>query len=124
MHPRRYLIAALLLVAMGGTLYGTRSSILPWAARWLNVGQRPAKADYVYVLGGDATFRPLVAAAIAGENIKFFASLLVYRPVVSLLAAAAALALLVAAIVAPRWIGRCRLRRRAEAFREMSRSGP
>jgi len=82
MHPRRYLIAALLLAAIGGVLYGARSSVLPWAARWLNVGQRPAKVDYVYVLGGDVNFRPLVAAAIyrAGLAKKVLVSHVDFEP--------------------------------------------
>jgi uncharacterized SAM-binding protein YcdF (DUF218 family) len=79
---RRCLAAAFLLVAVGGVLYGVRASVLPCAARWLDVGERPAKADYVYVLGGDVNVRPLVAAAIfrAGLAKKILVSHVDFEP--------------------------------------------
>jgi len=76
------LIAALLLVAAGCVLYGERGAILPRIALWLDVGERPTKADYVYVLGGDVNVRPLVAAAIyrAGLAKKVLVSHVDFEP--------------------------------------------
>jgi uncharacterized SAM-binding protein YcdF (DUF218 family) len=76
------LIAVLLLVAAGCALYAARAAVLPCAARWLDVGERPAKADYVYVLGGDVNVRPLVAAAIfrAGLVKKVLVSHVDFEP--------------------------------------------
>jgi uncharacterized SAM-binding protein YcdF (DUF218 family) len=53
-----------------------RRQMLPWAARWLDVGEPPTKAEYVVVLGGDVNVRPLVAAALfrAGLAAKVLVS--------------------------------------------------
>ena len=57
---RKLLIVGTLL----GGLYLARSAILPMAARWLDVGEKPQAADYVMVLAGEENTRPFVAAAI------------------------------------------------------------
>jgi uncharacterized SAM-binding protein YcdF (DUF218 family) len=63
-RPGRRWLAA--FVAVGGfiCLYLVRGSVLPLAARWLDVGQKPHRADCAFVLGGDAEIRPFVAAAL------------------------------------------------------------
>jgi uncharacterized SAM-binding protein YcdF (DUF218 family) len=68
-HLRRYVTATVLLLAAAAIFYGMRASLLPCAARWLDVGERPAKADYVLVLGGDVNVRPLVAAALVRAGL-------------------------------------------------------
>ncbi|MCR4411966.1 MAG: YdcF family protein [Thermoguttaceae bacterium] len=60
---RRRLLAAAVLVGLLALLYALRAQILPLAATWLDVGEKPRKADYVLVLGGDGNSRPFAAAA-------------------------------------------------------------
>ncbi len=59
---RRWLVVgpAVLLLA-----YALHPVVFVWAGHWLNVGERlDAPVDYVYVLGGEASTRPFLAAAI------------------------------------------------------------
>jgi uncharacterized SAM-binding protein YcdF (DUF218 family) len=60
---RRRLIVAVVLVGLLASLYAVRTHLLPLAAYWLDVGEKPRKADYVLVLGGDGNSRPFAAAA-------------------------------------------------------------
>ncbi len=60
---RRRLIAAVVLVGVLALLYALRAHLLPLAAYWLDVGEKPRQADYVLVLGGDGNARPFAAAA-------------------------------------------------------------
>ncbi len=60
---RRRLIAAISLVGVLALVYATRARILPLAAQWLDVGEKPRRAEYVAVLGGDRNARPFAAAA-------------------------------------------------------------
>jgi uncharacterized SAM-binding protein YcdF (DUF218 family) len=54
-----------LTVAACVALYAARVQVLPWAARWLDVGRPPASpADYVYILGGGTGTRELTGAVI------------------------------------------------------------
>lgn len=45
-------------------LYLARTAILIGLAAWLDVGQPPIKADYVFILPGNEQTRPFVAAAL------------------------------------------------------------
>ena len=73
---RRRLVTVTVLLLTVVALYAGRRHLLPWAARWLDVGEKPALAEYVFVLGGDENVRPFVAAAIvrAGLAKKALAS--------------------------------------------------
>jgi uncharacterized SAM-binding protein YcdF (DUF218 family) len=64
MSRRRLLIALLLGAAVVTLCWTTRSPVLRAAARWLNVGEPPHKADYVMVLNGGEDTRPFAAAAL------------------------------------------------------------
>jgi uncharacterized SAM-binding protein YcdF (DUF218 family) len=55
------LIAAGVAVVLAGVL---NPWSLPWAARWLDVGQDPQKADAVVLLNGSLSSRPFVASAL------------------------------------------------------------
>jgi uncharacterized SAM-binding protein YcdF (DUF218 family) len=61
---RRRGMVLLACAALCGGLYGLRGLYLPSLARWLDVGQRPVRADYLMVLGGDDNTRPFAAAAL------------------------------------------------------------
>jgi len=56
-------LGALVLVAAVGR------SLLPLAPGWLNIGGRPARADYALVLGGGADSRPLMAAVLYHQHL-------------------------------------------------------
>ena len=64
---RRWRIGAVAL-AVGGSVLGLaylfRSAWLPGVGQFLDVGQSPARVDYVYVLGGGTDSRPFAAAAL------------------------------------------------------------
>ena len=47
-----------------GLAYLCRSAWLPGVGQFLDVGQPPARVDYVYVLGGGTDSRPFAAAAL------------------------------------------------------------
>lgn len=49
-------------------LYAARIPLLRAAAHWLDVGQAPTKADYVFVLPGNEQTRPFVAAALVKKQ--------------------------------------------------------
>ena len=58
--------AGLLLVAAAlALLWAARAPLLRAAARWLDVGGPPRRADYIMVLNGDEPTRPFAAAALA-----------------------------------------------------------
>ncbi|PQO38054.1 YdcF family protein [Blastopirellula marina] len=51
-------------IAVIALLYAARNPLLRAASHWLDVGQAPTKADYVFVLPGNEQTRPFVAAAL------------------------------------------------------------
>ena len=53
----------------GLVVFWNRSSLLPYMSTWLDVGESPDCADYVYILPGDETLRPLVGAAIVNAGL-------------------------------------------------------
>lgn len=55
-------LAALLLLALGA--YALRGQILFGVGHWLDAGEVPARADLVYLFGGDIESRPARAAAL------------------------------------------------------------
>ena len=56
---------ALVLAAVGClVLWAQADRVLPAAARWLDVGTPPARVDAVFILPGDQSVRPVVAAAL------------------------------------------------------------
>ena len=62
-------------------LYLARSAVLCAAGQWLNVGETLAEpVDYVFVLGGDASTRPFLAAAI--YRAGYTRQILIPRPAV------------------------------------------
>jgi uncharacterized SAM-binding protein YcdF (DUF218 family) len=63
-HRGRSLVVLLVILAMVGLAGFFHARWLPWAGLWLDVGQPPRDADYVFILGGGAEVRPFVAAAI------------------------------------------------------------
>ena len=67
---RRWLIgvgvAAILMAATVGLF---PELVLPAVAEWLDVGQRPAAADYVMVMPGDEETRPFVAAGMVRRGM-------------------------------------------------------
>jgi len=66
MSRRRRLSVGLLLVAVVlALLWAGRAPLLRAAARWLDVGGPPRRADYIMVLNGDESTRPFAAAALA-----------------------------------------------------------
>jgi len=64
----RRLTAVLCVAGAAFVLWASSAAILPWFSRWLDVGERPVKADYVIVLLGDEQTRPFVAAALVKEG--------------------------------------------------------
>jgi len=56
-------LGALVLVAAVGR------SLLPLAPEWLNIGGRPARADYALVLGGGADSRPLMGGVLYRQGL-------------------------------------------------------
>jgi uncharacterized SAM-binding protein YcdF (DUF218 family) len=63
--PRRLLVVAILLLG----LYLARGRLLPAAARFLDVSEPPREVDAVMVLGGGASTRPFVAAALVRAGL-------------------------------------------------------
>lgn len=61
---RRRFVALLCFAAILAGLFLGRGQFLPWAARWLDVGQPPRRGDYVIVLGGNVAVRAFVAASL------------------------------------------------------------
>lgn len=61
--PRRY-VWTLSLLAVLAAAYGFRDAWLPAMGRWLDVGERPVKADYGFVAAGDVDSRPFAAALL------------------------------------------------------------
>ncbi|MEN6498174.1 MAG: YdcF family protein [Thermoguttaceae bacterium] len=78
MKRRRWLILGATL-ALILTLYFGSDRLLPLPARWLDVGDRPRRADYVLVLGGDAGTRAVAAAMLVRR--KYASTVLVPRTV-------------------------------------------
>lgn len=78
MKRRRWLILGATL-ALILTLYIGSDRLLPLPARWLDVGDRPRRADYVLVLGGDAGTRAVAAAMLVRR--KYASTVLVPRTV-------------------------------------------
>lgn len=68
MKRRRWILFTLFVAAAAIVLLASSPAILPCFSRWLDIGQRPVKADYVMVLLGDEQTRPFVAAALAAEG--------------------------------------------------------
>ncbi len=64
-------VIRLCLCAVGviGVGIAYRAAWLPSVANWLDVGVRPRKADYVMVLPGGASTRPLVASAMISRGL-------------------------------------------------------
>ena len=58
--------AALLLIVLGAWLL--RAPILRGVGHWLNVGQAPARAELIYLFGGDIESRPARAATLYREG--------------------------------------------------------
>jgi uncharacterized SAM-binding protein YcdF (DUF218 family) len=67
--PRKRWLAMATVGLVLLALYVARERILPCAARWLDVGEIPTKAEYVMVLGGGAEVRPFVAAALVRAGL-------------------------------------------------------
>ena len=66
----RRIAAATIVVAALLAVYFCRDSLLASAGQWLNVGSPLIdRVDEVMVLGGDATTRPLVAAAVVRAGL-------------------------------------------------------
>ena len=61
---RRRLGLVLAIAAVLILIAGLNPYTLPWAARWLDVGGPPQKADAVVLLNGGLNTRPFVAAAL------------------------------------------------------------
>jgi uncharacterized SAM-binding protein YcdF (DUF218 family) len=61
------LVLAIALTAAGVGLFP--GFILPAVARWLDVGQRPAAADYVMIMPGGEETRPFVAAGMVRRGM-------------------------------------------------------
>jgi uncharacterized SAM-binding protein YcdF (DUF218 family) len=78
MKRRRWLVLGATL-ALILTLYFGSDRLLPLPARWLDVGDRPRRADYVLVLGGDAGTRAVAAAMLVRR--KYASTVLVPRTV-------------------------------------------
>ena len=64
MRQRRIALCVILAACLAAGAWSAHARILPWAARWLDVGQTPRKSDYVLALGGDPGVRPFVTLAI------------------------------------------------------------
>jgi uncharacterized SAM-binding protein YcdF (DUF218 family) len=64
MTRRRLLVALLFVAAVLVTCWATRAPLLRAAASWLDVGERPHKADYIMLLTGGEDSRPFAAAAL------------------------------------------------------------
>lgn len=65
---RRLLIALLLVAAVAAMCWANYPRLLRAAANWLDVGQRPRKADYVMLLNGGEESRPFAAAALLRQH--------------------------------------------------------
>ena len=63
-RTRLVLIVLAVGCCLAAVLYLARDRILPPLAGWLDVGDRPHAANYVFVLGGDLEVRPFVGAAL------------------------------------------------------------
>ncbi len=63
-RPHRYAGGILLLAVALGLLGATYPQLLHAMERWLDVGERPQRADYVMVLNGGEETRPFAAAAL------------------------------------------------------------
>ena len=58
---RRFFVGLCALIVV----YASHPTLLAWAGHWLNVGERlDVPVDCVYVLGGESSTRPFMAAAI------------------------------------------------------------
>lgn len=57
----KWLVISIVAIVL---IYAARTPLLRAAAHWLDVGQAPTKADYVFVLPGNEQTRPFVAAAL------------------------------------------------------------
>jgi uncharacterized SAM-binding protein YcdF (DUF218 family) len=70
MAPGRiWLLVALMVACSAAGLYAGRDRLLSTLGEWLDVGGRPAKADYVMVLGGDCEMRPPLAARLYATGL-------------------------------------------------------
>jgi uncharacterized SAM-binding protein YcdF (DUF218 family) len=69
MSCRRRYVALLLTGGLLVGIYLARGQLLPLAARWLDVGERPRPADYAMVLGGGVNSRPFLGAALYRAGI-------------------------------------------------------
>ncbi len=57
------------LVLLLTLLYASRNTCLPALAEWLDVGEKPHPAECIYILGGDASTRPLAAAVLVRHGL-------------------------------------------------------
>lgn len=65
---RGALAALLLAVLVGLTLWSLADRLLPAVARWLDVGAPPHRVDAAFILPGDQSVRPFVAAALVNAG--------------------------------------------------------
>jgi uncharacterized SAM-binding protein YcdF (DUF218 family) len=65
---RRLLVALLLLAVVLVACWATYPRLLRAAASWLEVGERPRKADYVMLLNGGEDSRPFAVAALVKRH--------------------------------------------------------
>ena len=63
-RARRWLITTAIVVAIATSCYAARGLILLALGTWLDVGERPEKADFVMILTGEENNRPFLAAAL------------------------------------------------------------
>jgi len=68
MSRRRLIVGLLFAAAVATLLWATYPCLLRAAARWLDVGKPPRRADYVMLLLGDERTRPFVAAALVNAG--------------------------------------------------------
>ena len=61
---RRWFVELLAVGVVAALCWANHTRLLRGAARWLDVGERPRRADYVMVLNGGEDTRPFAAAAL------------------------------------------------------------
>jgi len=82
---RRVLLGLLSCLVVLTLLWATHPVLLRAMARWLDIGERPHRADYIMVLNGDEATRPFAAAALfkAGWAQKVLVAEVTPTPAVS-----------------------------------------